>query len=790
MQSVKFFRLTAPLILITCSLWAHGDELQAARDDGLDASVDLTLESLYRDEAFAADETGRIRWLEDGSGYTILEDPPGAGDEAIGGSNTDTEADVDDDTDETAPAQELVRVDPSSRQRSVLVSIAQLTPTDADGPLVIEDYIWSEDRAKLLIYTNSEKVWRSNSRGDYWLLDMQSGTLRQIGGTQAEASSLMFAKFSPDGQRIAYVRNNEIYAETVADGEIVQLTTDAFATVINGVFDWAYEEEFLIRDGFRWSPDSRRIAFWQLDTSGSRDFTLINNTDELYPLLQTFPYPKVGEVIAAARVGSIAAQGGEVVWADLPGDPRAMYIPRMDWADNSRQIMIQHLNRKQDTINVYYADALSGEITDVLTEQEETFIDFFYDPLWVEEGSAFLWISERNDWRHVLKVSRDGSEIKDLTSGAFDITTLLAVDEASGWVYFVASPDNPTQRYLYRSQLDGSGQMERVTPARFEGSNQYELSTDGRWAVHTHSRFGQPPAVTVISLPDHGPGITLVDNAELKEKLASVTVGAHEFFKVQVQDGLELDGYLIRPEGFAADCQYPIVFHVYGEPWGSTVQDRWDPNRYLFHQLLLQKGFLVASVDSRGTRSPRGKAWRKSIYGAVGTLASRDQSDALKAMLGRWPYIDGGRVGVWWHSGDGTMTLNLMFRYAGQYQVGISRVPVPDQRLYDAIYQERYSGLLSEYGDAYTLNSPINHAANIEGRLLLIHGTGDVNVHYQGTERLINELVRHNKQFDFMSYPNRSHSLAEGDGTTLHLNTMMLNYFDEHLATSPCFVAQ
>jgi dipeptidyl-peptidase-4 len=399
----------------------------------------------------------------------------------------------------------------------------------------------------------------------------------------------------------------------------------------------------------------------------------------------------------------------------------------------------------------------------------------------MKDGSAFLWISERNDWRHVFRVSRDGREITDLTPGAFDITELLSTDEENGWVYFVASMADPTQRYLYRSSLDGSGNIERVTPANFNGSNQYQMSEDGRWAIHTWSGFSQPPVISVISLPDHQSHKVLIDNAELNEKLAAVVLGEHEFFKVNTSDGLVLDGYLMKPAGFSPGGKYPIVMYVYGEPWGSTVQDRWDPKRYLFHQLLLRRGFLVASIDNRGTRAPRGRAWRKSIYGAVGKLASRDQSEALHAMVERWPFIDASRVGVWGHSGGGSMTLNLMFRYPGQYQTGIARAPVPDQLLYDAIYQERYSGLLKEYGTAYVENSPISHAANLQGDLLLVHGTGDDNVHYQGSERLIDELVRHNKQFDFMSYPNRSHSLEEGDGTTLHLNTMMLNYFSEHL---------
>jgi dipeptidyl-peptidase-4 len=352
----------AMAVIMLCAGPAMADTTSGLRvGDGSEIDDGLTLEALYTEDSFADEKTGPIRWLKDGSGYTILEEPAAAESDPGTESSEEPEKPAGDD----APPKELVLYDPSSSSRRVLIDLEALTPAGEDQPLVIEDYSWSEDRRHLLIYTNSEKVWRSKSRGDYWLMNMETGSLRKVGGDEPGPSSLMFAKFSPDGTMLAYVHGNEIYAESIQSGEITRLTTDAFATVINGVFDWAYEEEFLIRDGFRWSPDSARIAFWQLDTSGSKDFILINNTEEDYPKLQYFPYPKVGETIAAARIGSVSAQGGDVTWASLSGDPRTMYIPRMDWASNSEQIMIQHLNRKQDTIDVYYADALTGELSPV-----------------------------------------------------------------------------------------------------------------------------------------------------------------------------------------------------------------------------------------------------------------------------------------------------------------------------------------------------------------------------------------------------------------------------------------
>ena len=767
LQSIKHSLL---ILFMVSFLGACGeDETRTTplRDDQL-----LTLEAIFKDEAFEPEEPGTIRWLEDGSGYTALETAE---------AYADAELEKDEDGEDIKAPEDIIFYAPETTARSVLISVQQLTPEGAERALIIDDYHWSDDRSKLLVYTNSKKVWRTKSRGDYWILDIASGELWQLGGSEAEPSTLMFAKFSPDATQVAYVRVDNIYVQDLESGSIDQLTSDASDTIINGLFDWVYEEEFQIKDGFRWSPDGKSIAYWQLDTSAAQDFILINNTDALYPTISRFPYPKVGEENSAARVGVVSLMSKETVWAKLPGIAKDMYIPRMDWANNSEQIIVQHLNRKQDTNDVYYADAKTGELTTVLIEKEQAFIEDVIDVTWFDEEDAFTWISERSGWRHIYRVSRDGRSIVDLTPGDFDIVSMSVIDEASGWLYFIASPDDMAQRYLYQTRLDGSGEMTRVTPDEYSGFNSYQISKDARWAIHTHASFSQPPQYRLVSLPDHEVRHVLEDNQELIDKLANMALGEHEFFQVEAQDGLILDGFIMRPPNFDPSKKYPVINYVYGDPAGQTVRDNWFGPRHLWHMVLTQKGFVVASVDNRGTRAPRGREWRKSIYGAVGVLGSRDQSDALAAMAKRWDYIDTDRIGVWGHSGGGSMTLNLMFRFPKQYHVGISRAPVADQRLYDSIYQERYSGLLDEYEEGYRQGSPITFASQLEGKLLLIHGTGDDNVHYQGTERLINELVKHNRQFDFMSYPNRSHSLDEGEGTELHMYTLMTNYFVEHL---------
>ena len=775
-QIFKPFTIAALLTLLVACTSIKEKAAMTNQSSG----IKLTNENIYGDWEYNAKRPSAIRWGKRGSNFTALETAKGY---------EDAELEKDQYGDDIKLYEEIVQYDPATLNRTVVISLAQLTPKGSDKALPIDNYQWSKDRKLVLIYTNAKYVWRDKTRGEYWVLNLENDDLWKLGGESLEPSQMMFGKFSPNGSSFAYVYQNNIYVQDLVSREITALTNDASETIINGLFDWAYEEEFSIQDGFRWSPDSQRIAYWQLDTHAAQDFLIINNTDTLYPEVTAIPYPKVGEENSGAKIGvvSIPKQNTEpkTVWVTLPGVPKDMYIPRMNWADNSNQVLIQQMNRKQDTNTVFYADAITGDISKAFVEQEETFIELVEDPDWLEDSKSFLWQSERDGWKHIYRISRDGQKAVDLTPGEFDVTQFVSMDEKNNWLYFMASPDNVAQRYLFRSRLDGSGttdsaQMEQVTPAEFSGTNRYHISADSTWAIHTVSSFLKPPVSTLVSLPDHKAHHVLEDNAELVEKIAKLSKGQHEFYSVKAQDGLRLDGYMMRPADFDPGKKYPIINFVYGEPAGQTVTDSYS-TRNIWHLMMTQQGFLVSSIDNRGTKAPRGRDWRRSVYGNIGPLGARDQADALTAMCKRWSYIDCDRVGVWGHSGGGSMTLNLLFRYPEQYHVGVSRAPVPDQRLYDSIYQERYSGLLTDFEDNYKQASAITHAKNLVGKLLLVHGTGDDNVHYQGAERLINELIKHNRQFDLMSYPNRRHGLVEGSGTSLHLYTLQSQYFIEHL---------
>lgn len=481
----------------------------------------------------------------------------------------------------------------------------------------------------------------------------------------------MFAKFSPNGSRAAYVSNNNIYVEDLEGGLITPLTSDGNERYVNGTFDWVYEEEFNCRDGFRWSRDGAYIIYWQSDNKGTGTFYLINNLDSIYSIPMPFPYPKVG-------------------------------------------------------------DLESMELKNILTETDEAFLDLHDIPIWLDKAQNFTWISERDGWRHLYKVSRDGK-----------------------------------------------GQARRISPEDEPGQHSYEMSGNGQWALHTFQSAALPPVISLVEMKNHKVVRVMEDNLALKEDMAALGLSHKEFIKIDIGDVI-LDAWMIRPPGFNPQLKYPVIFFVYGEPASSTVQDRWAGGD-LWHKYLAEQGYVVISVDNRGTAVPRGKDWRKSIYRQIGILASEDQAAAARKILATHSFLDADRVGIWGWSGGGSMTLNCMFRYPELYKTGIAIAFVSHQKLYDTAYQERYMGLPSGNPEGFRNGSPITHAAGLEGKLLLIHGTADDNVHYQSCEMLVDQLIKLDKQFDMMAYPMRTHAIREREGTSLHLRRTMARYWKENL---------
>jgi dipeptidyl-peptidase 4 len=707
---------------------------------------------------------GKINWTADGNFYTKLKD---------GG---------------------IVQVNPLNDEETIIVSKVQLTDPASKNVLKPQSYEFNNNYTRVLLFTNTAKVWRYNTRGDYWLYDIIAGRLTKL-GKGLPAQSLMFAKFSPDNKNVAYVSEHNIYIEEISSGDITRVTRNGNRKMINGTFDWVYEEEFGCRDGFRWSPDGLKISFWQVDATKVRDYYMLNTTDSNYSQVIPVEYPKVGEPPSPVKIGVYFLSQKYTRWMNIEGDPQQQYIPRMEWA-NIYQLVIQKLDRKQQESQLIYCSVTDGKTKTFWAENSNAWVDLNADDPrgwnWIKKGREFVWISEKDGWRHIYRISADGKKETLLTPGNYDIDDIKCIDEAYNYIYFTASPHNATQLYLYRVHIDKPNLVskilngdiapgetpEPVTGNKREGTHNYQVSPNGKLAYHTFSSHNTAPVNEWVSLPSNKP----VHPAKSIDATAKVDNNMDvEFIKIVTADSITLDAWINKPKNFDPSKKYPVVLYVYGEPASSTVLDRYGAqNNFLYRGDMRGDGYVQVSIDNRGTPMLKSAQWRKSIYRKIGNLNVNDLAKGFEKLLDTYSYMDRERTAVWGWSGGGSTTLHLVFRHPNLFKTGISIAAVSNQLFYDNIYQERYMGLPQENKEDFINGSPVTYAKNLEGNLLYIHGTGDDNVHYSNAELLINELVKYNKQFQVMPYPNRTHGISEGEGTWEHLSTLYTNYLKAH----------
>jgi dipeptidyl-peptidase-4 len=702
------------------------------------------------------------RWTADGNGYYKMEDG------------------------------ELVQYVLPSASKSTLVSKSDLTPKGTSQPLSVNNFLFSADQQQILFYTNSRRVWRYETRGDYWIYHRALKSLTQIGKNRPEAT-LMFAKFSPDGKKVAYVSEQNLYVEDVATQKEIALTTDGNRKLINGTFDWVYEEEFSCRDGFDWSPDSQHLSFWQIDASKIRDYYMINTTDSVYSRIIPVEYPTVGEKPSPARLGIINIDTRKTHWLSIPGQADDNYLVRTEWRSPT-EIFVQQMNRAQNTNIIYSYQTTTSKATVVYQESDPAWIEVFsfngnpssygyrHNFQWLNDKREFLWQSEKDGWNHLYRIGINGKETL-ITPGNYDVIEYISLNEKTNTIYFLASPENATQRYLYKTRLDGKGKAERITPLNQPGTHDYAISPTGKWAQHSFSNHYTRPMEEWIDISTQQ---AIRESESIAGRLANAKLKPTvEFFKVKTEEGIEMDGWVVKPKNFDPSRKYPVVFMVYTEPASQTVRDVFGAGRNRLYQGdMAGDGYLYVSLDSRGTPAPKGREWRKSIYKKVGILNVRDQAMGAKEIL-KWPYADADRVAVWGWSGGGTTTLHLLFQYPEIYKTGIAVAAVGNRATYDNIYEERYMGVPDADFTDYKKCSPITYAKNLKGNLLYIHGTGDDNVHYNNAEMLVNELIKHGKQFQMMAYPNRSHGIYEGEGTSAHLAGLFTSYLRKHCPPGP-----
>ena len=684
----------------------------------------------------------------------------------------------------------IVLVSTRGKEDKVILSSSQV------NNLEIESFSFSQSKNKILIFTQSVKVWRYNTRGDYWVYDFKKNEIQKLGRNMS-SSSLMFAKFSPNERFVAYVskektesgiRNSStsvnIYLESLDDRSIKKLTSsNGTKKLINGTFDWVYEEEFGCRDGFIFNEDGTRIAFWQIDANQVRDFYMINNTDSIYSYTIPVEYPKVGEDLTPARIGVINLSNEEITWMKIPGEQNKFYLPRMTWMPGRNDLMIQQLNRKQNHSKIYIANANDGSTELLMEEKDDAWVDlrsswpYQVQAGWkfINNGKEFLYTTEKDGWSHIYRFDITNKTEYLVTKGNYDVVKPLAYDEKNESVYFIASPENPTERYLYKTSAKGDGKLIRVTPDILEGSHNYQISTKAKYAFHSFSNYFTRPMQAIVSLPNHK---FINENQNMIEKYDLEKKKDHplEFFEITTVDGVTMEGWIVKPKNLNKNKKYPVLFYFYSEPAGQTGVNRYGAgNNSLYDGNLGEDGYVYVTFDGRGTPSPKGRAWRKAIYRNIGRINVRDMAMGAKAVFEKYEFIDTSRVAVHGWSGGGTATLNCLFQYPEIFHTGIAAAAVANQLTYDNIYQERYMGDPKESYQDYVDGSPIKYAKNLKGNLLYIHGTGDDNVHYQNAEMLANELIKHKKVFYMLSYPNRSHGIRE-DGAYPHVRLMFTDF--------------
>jgi dipeptidyl-peptidase-4 len=761
------------------------------------ARAPITVERIFKGSEFASAPLPTVTWLADGRSYLDLRP------DAAGGTS-------------------LVRVDLATGAVTTMAAAAELV--DGAGKRIdVEEVQLSADESKALLFHSSVRVWRSNTRGVFHVLDLKTKKLTPIAtvttpGTGASTTTdtvaapflgknattaagspdfigrglasgaadpalQMYAKFSPDGRQVAFVRGNNLWVTDLASGGARQLTTDGSDDVINGTTDWVYEEELGLSDAFRWSPDSRRIAYWRFDQSRVSAFPMVTETDAQYPVVSVLRYPKAGTPNSRVQVGVIdvavstagAGAAPSTRWIDVGADT-GIYIARMDWV-GSDSLAVQRLPRRQNQVDVLMASAATGRTRLVLTDRDSAYVDVEDEGLrWIDGGRHFLWRSDRSGWRQLYLYDRSGRLVRQVTRDGADVLGVVDVDERRREVYVTAAAPTPTQRQVYRYPLDRSGAGRQVT--RQPGTHALTIGPGARYAVDFHSTAARPTTVTLYELPAMTQRRVLVDNARLTQTLAASGARAPEFFQVPLPGGTRLDAMRFLPPDFSPARKYPVLMYVYGGPASPTVSDAWGGSRGLWHQSLAAQGYVVVSVDNRGA-AWRGTRFRKITQHRLGQVESDDQIEAAKWLRAQ-PWVDAGRVGIWGWSYGGYLTTLTAARGGNLFKAAIAVAPVVDWSLYDTIYTERFMWTPQQNPEGYKKGAPLEYVEGITARFLLVHGTGDDNVHPQNSIQLADRLEAAGKPFYMLLYPNRTHSISGGN-SSYHLFSSLSRVLKESL---------
>lgn len=711
---------------------------------------EFTLEKIFKDPAFSTETVVGINWMNNGQYYSS--------------QTLDPQSDI----------QYILKYDiTTGNVIDTIVNGSTLVPEGENEPIQFNDYALSKSEAKILFSIQKEKIYRRSSKAFYYVYDINSQNLVKL--TDGDKQS--YATFSPDGSKVAFVRNNNLYYVTLSDMAEHEITDNGKKNeLINGSTDWVYEEEFAFAKAFYWSPDGNSIAFYTFDESEVNEYNM-QEWGNLYPQDYKFKYPKAGEKNSEVSVSVYHLNNKKTVNMDV-GENKDIYLPRVYWTSNADLLSIVRLNRLQNKLEILHANPQTGNTDVVLTEESATYVDINYtdDLTYLKDNKGFIRTSEKDGYKHIYLHEMDGSQVRQITSGNWEVSQFYGIDEKKDLIYYRSTEDSPLERHLYTINVNGK-KKNKLTMAK--GTHRINLSPDFKYYIDYYSSIDTP---TIVSLHKASSGKeikVLENNEELREKISQYALGNKEFFTFETNAGVTLNGYMIKPLDFDPSKKYPVLMYVYGGPGSQTVLNTWGGSRELWFHYLTQKDFIIVSIDNRGTGA-RGRDFKHITYANLGKYEVQDQIAGAK-YLGDLPYVDASRIGIWGWSYGGYMSSLAMFMGEGIFEAAIAVAPVTNWRFYDTIYTERYLKTPQLNPDGYDDFSPVTHADKLEGAFLLIHGTGDDNVHFQNAVALQNALIAEDKQFQSFYYPNRNHGISGGN-TTYHLFKMMTIFLEKELS--------
>lgn len=656
----------------------------------------------------------------------------------------------------------------SGKKVAVLVKGANVKV--GDKTVDISSYSFSPDESKLMLATESEGVYRRSSLEKNYVYDIKTGKTTEL----SENGKQMFATFSPVGNKVAFVRENNLFIKDLDNGKETQVTTDGKMNHIkNGWADWVYEEEFSKANYFEWNADGTRLAFVRFDETKVKEYTFDTYNNNLYPDKVTFKYPKAGEDNSILTVHIFDLANGKTVKVDI-GTDNDIYIPRIQWTNDKNTLSLQRMNRLQNKLELMYANATDGSTKTILTEEAKTYIDITDDLTFLPDNKGFIWSSEKDDYNHLYHYDNNGKVINQITKGQWDVISFKGYDNKTNTLYYVSTENGQINRDVYSVKLDGSDKK-RLSP--MDGTSDAEFSQGFKYYVSSYSNANTPPVYELRSA-DGKLIKVLEDNAALKTKMKEYALSKKEFFTFKNTDGVELNGWMMKPQNFDEKKKYPVYMFAYNGPGANECNNQWETFDFWWHQLLNQEGYMVVCVDGRGTYG-RGREFKHSTYMQLGKLETLDQIDVAK-YLGTLPYVEASRIGFQGWSYGGYMASLLITKGSDYFKAAIAVAPVTNWKFYDNIYTERFLRKPQDNKSGYEDNSPVNFTKQVKGKFLLVHGSGDDNVHFQNTMELANALIKNNKPFDLMVYPNKNHGIY-GGYTRTHLYNKMLKFVKENL---------